>query len=258
MTTHLGRVTIAGAGPGSIDHLTIAVFRAIRAADVILYDALIGDSIIAEFPQDAEAVFVGKRCGNHAYTQAMITRTMVEYTLRGKNVLRLKGGDPSIFAHLTSELNALHSFGIEVTVLPGVSALLSAAAHLKVPLTAREDCRHIWITDGYAGTLQDSIRAMAAFSGTLVFYMGASRTMQIAQALLMAGINATKSAALVENAGMENAEAQRGTVADFAEGVLKRASDGPGIFLVGDTLAQPNTDILHEATLSKIPNYAAS
>ncbi len=234
-----GSVTIAGAGPGELDHLTVAVLKAIRAADVILYDALIQPSIIAEFPAAAEKIFVGKRCGNHAYTQTMIVSAMIENALMGKNVLRLKGGDPSVFAHLASELTALEKLEIPVKILPGVSAMLTAAAELKVPLTTRETNRHIWVTDGHSSELEKYGEQMAAFPGTLVFYMGAGRTVEITSLLMSWGMPENKAAALIENAGGENAVLARGTVSDFASENLCRTTEGPGIFLIGDAIALP-------------------
>lgn len=234
-----GRVTIAGAGPGEIDHLTIAVLRAIHAADVILYDALIGDSVIAEFPEGAETIFVGKRCGNHAYTQTMIIAQMIESAMAGKNVLRLKGGDPAIFAHLSSELSALRALGIEIKILPGVTAMLTAAAELGVPLTARGSDRNIWITDGHSADLAENAAQMARFSGTLVFYMGSGRSAEIAGLLLAHGLRADKSCVLVENAGSAESVTSRGTVAQMQQGLMGRKTTGPGILLIGDTVAAP-------------------
>jgi uroporphyrin-III C-methyltransferase len=231
-----GSVTIAGAGPGELDHLTIAVLKAIHQADVILYDALIRPSIIAEFPVNAEKIFVGKRCGNHAYTQTMIVNAMIEQALMGKKVLRLKGGDPSIFAHLTSELSALGALEIPVKILPGVSAMLTAAAELKAPLTARETNRHIWITDGHSADMEKFAGQMASFPGSLVFYMGAARTAEITSLLMSWGMPENKTCALIENAGTENAILQRGQVADFASQRLARLTQGPGIFLIGDAI----------------------
>lgn len=243
-----GRVTIAGAGPGQLEHLTLATLRAIHEADVILYDALIDDSIIAEFPTRAEQLFVGKRCGNHAYTQTMIIAAMISHAMQGKHVVRLKGGDPAIFAHLTSELEALRELQIEVRILPGVTAMLTAAACLKTPLTARRTNRHIWVTDGHSPDLATHAAAMAVFPGTLVFYMGAGRAAQIAQLLCAAGMRTDMPAALVENAGNSDAVTSVATVAAFRNGELARRTAGPGILMVGSAIAgESNTDDLGAA-----------
>ncbi|MBX3721218.1 MAG: uroporphyrinogen-III C-methyltransferase [Turneriella sp.] len=235
-----GSVTIAGAGPGELEHLTVGALKAIHTADVILYDALIQPSVLNEFPPGAEKIFVGKRCGNHAYTQTMIIAAMIERALQGKRVLRLKGGDPAVFAHLASELTALEALEIPVKILPGVSAMLTAAAELKVPLTTRQTNRHIWITDGHSAELEKHGEAMAVFPGTLIFYMGAGKTAEISEMLLTRGMPGDKPAALIENAGGSQAVKHAGTVADFAAQKLHRSTTGPGIFLIGDALRLRN------------------
>lgn len=232
-----GFVTIAGAGPGDIDHLTVGVLREIQSAQVILYDALLSQSIIAEFPHDATTIYVGKRCGNHTYTQTMIIAAMIEHAMAGRRVLRLKGGDPSVFAHLASEIAALEALDISYRILPGVSAMHAAAAELKRPLTLRQDSRHIWATDGHAADLERHMPAMAAFTGTLIFYMAAGRTAQIAELLIAHGMQADTPAALVENAGTATAVNHSGNLADFATGRLCRSTLGAGIFLTGVALA---------------------
>lgn len=250
----LGQVTIAGAGPGEIDHITVAVLRAIKEADVILYDALIRPSILAEFPKDSQLLFVGKRCGKHAYTQTMIIAAMIQHAIEGRNVLRLKGGDPSIFAHLASEIAALSALSIPYNILPGVSAMQSAAAELARPLTLRQNARHVWITDGHAPDFEEHAAQMASFPGTLVFYMGSGRTAAICGALIARGLDGKTTAALIENAGSSDARTQTGTIAEFAEGLLIRATSGPGIFLIGAALAQADT----AAAEPEAESYAAA
>ncbi len=232
-----GLVTIAGAGPGEIDHITVAALKAIRAADVILYDALIRTSVIAEFPQNAVTIFVGKRCGNHAYTQTMIVAEMIRHAMAGRHVVRLKGGDPSIFAHLASEIAALAALKIPYKILPGVSAMQAAAAELARPLTLRQNARHVWVTDGHAADLENNAAKMAAFPGTLVFYMGSTRTAEISRLLMQHGLAGETAAALVENAGSALAASHTGTVADFAAERLQRTTSGPGLFLIGVAIA---------------------
>lgn len=232
-----GRVTIVGAGPGQLEHLTLAALKAIQEAEVILYDALVEDSIIAEFPSNALAIFVGKRCGNHAYTQTMIISALITQAMQGKHVVRLKGGDPAIFAHLSSELAALRELQIPVRILPGVTAMLTAAAELRTPLTTRNTNRHIWVTDGHSADLPKHANAMAAFPGTLVFYMGADKAPAIAALLAGAGLNANTPAALVENAGHHDAVTTLSTIADFQLKRCGRQTAGPGIFLIGTALS---------------------
>ena len=237
-----GSVIIAGAGPGEIDHITVAALKAIRVADVILYDALLRPSIIAEFPHGAETIVVGKRCGTHAYTQTMIIAEIIKHAMAGRNVVRLKGGDPSIFAHLSSEIAALAALKIPYKILPGVSAMQAAAAELGRPLTLRQSARHVWVTDGHAADLEHNAPKMAQFPGTLVFYMGSARTAEICRLLLQHGLAGETAAALIENAGSTEATAQTGSVADFAAEKIHRATNGPGLFIIGIAVGnEPDT-----------------
>ncbi len=253
-----GQVVIVGAGPGEVEHLTLGALREIHAADTILYDALVGDSILAEFPAHATTVFVGKRSGKHAYTQTMIISLMIRHALEGRRVLRLKGGDPSIFAHLASELGALRALQIPVKVLPGVSALLAAAAQLETPLTARGASRQIWICDGHTFDFEKQAKAWAEFQGTRVFYMSAGRTAEISAALLSEKLDAQTPCALVENAGSAEALTHRGSLFEFASGELTRKTLGPGIFLVGDVLRLQANALDAELVSSKQKQYATA
>lgn len=136
-----GKVIIAGAGPGDPELLTIKAFRYLQKADVVLTDRLVSDVIIDEYVNPkAEVLYVGKQCRRGASTpQATINDLMVNYALQGKSVVRLKGGDVSIFSNVLDELQTLSEYGISYEIIPGITAALGAAAYSGIPLTARNN-----------------------------------------------------------------------------------------------------------------------
>jgi uroporphyrin-III C-methyltransferase len=133
-----GKVYIIGAGPGDPELLTLKAAKLLRSADVVLYDELVSGEILALIPSNARMINVGKRCGKRTTSQDEINRQLIEYALLGWNVVRLKGGDPLIFGRSGEELSYLRARGIEVELVPGVTAALGAAAALQVPLTHRD------------------------------------------------------------------------------------------------------------------------
>ena len=137
MTT-LGKVYLVGAGPGDPELLTLKAAKALRSADVVLHDELVSPEILRLIPPHAELVNVGKRAEKESTPQAEINRLLVQYALLGFQVVRLKGGDPFIFGRGGEELEALRKAGIEVEVVPGITAALGAAATVQIPLTHRE------------------------------------------------------------------------------------------------------------------------
>ncbi len=133
-----GKVFLVGAGPGDPELLTLKSFRALKNADVVLHDELIGQEILALIPKTAQVRSVGKRCGKKSVRQEEINGLLVQFALLGMQVVRLKGGDPLIFGRAGEELEALRQAGIEVEIVPGVTAALAAAATAQIPLTHRE------------------------------------------------------------------------------------------------------------------------
>ena len=230
-------VSIIGAGSGELEMMTIKGYRRLLEADVILYDALLRPSIIEAFPSQAETLFVGKRCGKHAFTQSMISEVMLDRSQKGKHVVRLKGGDPSLFAHLAEEIAALKAANIPYEIVPGVSAASAAAAHFGVPLTERGKVSNVWITDGHNKNLSQLVPQMAKFSGTLVFYMAAGRIREILQSLIHHGIDTDISALIVESALSRDARQFAFTLKTFLEeNIALPAFTGPTILLVGSAL----------------------
>jgi uroporphyrin-III C-methyltransferase len=136
--TPAGRATLVGAGPGNPDLLTLRAVRALASTDIVLYDALIDSSILDLARPGARRIDVGKRCGRHVMSQAAINQLLLRSVQDGKRVVRLKGGDPFVFGRGGEELECLRAAGVQVEVIPGVTAACAAAASLGVPLLTVE------------------------------------------------------------------------------------------------------------------------
>ncbi|HEY0650226.1 uroporphyrinogen-III C-methyltransferase, partial [Phenylobacterium sp.] len=140
-----GKVRLVGAGPGAADLLTIRALRAIEGAQALLYDALVADEVIALAPAACLKIQTGKRAGRPSLRQETINRLMLRLARRGLNVVRLKGGDPSIFGRVGEEATFLHAHGIATEVVPGVTAASAAAAQFGFPLTHRGEARRLLV-----------------------------------------------------------------------------------------------------------------
>ncbi len=233
-----GLVSLIGAGPGSPDLLTLRGLRALRKAEVILYDALLEEGFHALFPESARALPVGKRCGGLGTTQAEIHELLLEHAWAGRRVARLKGGDPLIFGRGGEEAAFLEAVGIPFELIPGVSALQGAASAAGIPITHRGVSREVRILEGHhlleAGT---DWAELARSKATLAIYMGTRSLKAIARRLLEHGAPASLPIALVECASWPG---QRTTLSNLrlaAEGHLCPLTDGPGIVLLGAAIA---------------------
>lgn len=171
-----GSVSLVGFGPGDPDLLTIKAAKAIDAADIIFYDDLIDDSYLAD--KKAEKIYVGKRAGYHHKEQAEINRLLLEAAREGKNVVRLKGGDPMIFAHGSEEIEYLESNLIQVNVIPGITTASALAASQKISLTHRDFSSSVALVSGHTP------QTVTPDAETLVYYMGAKQLQAIATQLI--------------------------------------------------------------------------
>jgi len=254
-----GFVSLIGAGPGCPDLITVRGLRALQAAGVILYDALLDPSFADLFPAHALAIPVGKRCGKVSVVQAEIHRLMVEYAQAGRRVARLKGGDPLVFARGGEEAQALDAAEIPYEVIPGVSALQAAAAGAGFPLTHREVSRRITILEGHH--LPESPAAwrdLVASHGTVAVYMGTRTIQALARTLLDHGAAPSLPVALVEQAQCPGQTSTFSTLAHAAAGALRPATAGPGMFFLGEALHhrfQPVSELPHEPAAS-VPGFA--
>jgi len=179
---HKGHLTLVGAGPGDIELISLKGINAIKKADVILFDALIHPGLL-EYNKKAEKIFVGKRRGNTSTPQIEINALIIHHVLQDKDVVRLKGGDPMVFARSVEELNVVKELGISSTVVPGISSFLGAAASLQIPLTQREKHESFWVITGHTSTSNFSkdLYLAAQSTATIVILMGIKFLKEIIQ-----------------------------------------------------------------------------
>ncbi|WP_417459905.1 siroheme synthase CysG [Kordiimonas sp.] len=232
-----GQVQLVGAGPGDPDLLTIKAHRALQQADVIVYDRLVSRDVLALARRDAELVFVGKREGDHGIGQDGINKLIVEEALKGRRVVRLKGGDPLLFARAGEELAALRAHDIHIEVVPGISAFQGIAATTQIPLTDREYSSSITLVTGHLkdGSYKDWAR-LAGDGQTLAVYMGVRGAGQISNGLIGEGVKASTPVAVVENGTRANERRFYGTLEGLAELVAKNDVKSPALLLIGDVV----------------------
>lgn len=232
-----GQVQLVGAGPGDPDLLTLKAHRALQQADVIVYDRLVSRDVIALARRDAELVFVGKQEGNHGVGQSGIIDIIVEGALNGKRVVRLKGGDPLLFARAGEELQALRQHGIHTEIIPGISAFQGIAASAQIPMTDREHSNSLTLVTGH---LKDgAFRDWARLSGegqTLAVYMGVKNAPKISSGLMAEGLKGSTPVAVIENGTRANERRFYGTVESLPALVADNTVKSPALLIIGDVV----------------------
>lgn len=233
-----GCVQLVGAGPGAADLLTIRALRAIESADVVLIDALVGDDIRALIPATARTIDVGKRAHRPSTPQDFINRLMARLAREGARVVRLKGGDPSVFGRAAEERAFLEARGLHVDVIPGITTASAAAAQFGFSLTERENARRVLFATGrtLTGEAQDW-RAAADPQTTLCLYMGCAELASIAAALIAAGRKPQTPALAAIAVERPGARLVTSTLASLASDVAAPAAGEPVFIAVGDACA---------------------
>ena len=248
-----GHVYLIGAGPGDAELLTLKAHRLIQQADVVMYDWLVNPDIIKMIPSHVERVFVGKKCGRHSMQQTDICQLMVEVALTGKNIVRLKGGDPAIFARAAEECDILAKHHIDFAIVPGITAASGASAYEGIPLTHRECAQsvrfitaHLKSVKSASGELKSAndepnwqalvAGASASHGETLVFYMGLKRIETIMQRLETHGLRASTPVAVIDQASTAQQQVCIGTLDNIAKRVTERSFQGPAITIVGEVV----------------------
>lgn len=231
--SHTGKVILVGSGPGDPDLLTVKALRLLQQADVVVHDRLVSDEIIALINPQAECFFVGKQAGYHCVPQSGINQLLVDLALQGKQVIRLKGGDPFIFGRGGEELEALLPFNIPFEVVPGITAASGCAAYAGIPLTHRDYTQGVQFITGH---LKDDANQLdwpllGKATHTLVFYMGLTQSSGIAHNLIEYGMSADMPVAIVEKGTSKQQRTLQGSLKDLGD--LAAQAESPSLIIIG-------------------------
>ena len=234
--TKFGKVFLVGAGPGDVELLTLKAARLLAAADVVLIDDLAGDEVLALCPQ-ARIIHVGKRGGCKSTPQAFIEKLLVREAQAGHTVVRLKGGDVSLFGRASEEIAALEAAGIDFEIVPGVTAGLAAAAALKSSLTHRDHAHGVaFITAHGAEGADIPWQALAQSALTLVVYMGVARAASLQTSLLAGGLSGATPVIAVENASRADARSVCSSVAAMVDDFALQSLKSPAVLVIGEAM----------------------
>lgn len=233
-----GRVYLVGAGPGDPDLLTLKAARLIAQADVVLYDRLVSDAIMAMIPDSTEKIHVGKARANHSVPQESINQMLVKHAKAGKSVLRLKGGDPFIFGRGGEELETLADAGVEFEVVPGITAASGCSAYAGIPLTHRDYAQSVRFVTGHLknNTADLPWKELIHKQQTLVIYMGLLGLANISQQLMAHGMAPTTPIALVSRGTLAGQTVVEGTLENIVAKIKAREISAPTLLIVGDVV----------------------
>ena len=254
MKTDKGKVWLVGAGPGDRALFTLKGLEVLSKADVVVYDSLVGSSILCMIPPQAEAINVGKRASHHTMPQEEINRLLLKKALEGKKVVRLKGGDPFLFGRGGEELELLRNNQIPYEVVPGITSPISVPAYNGIPVTHRDFTSSLHIITGHRKALSQKkgsdssdgpefeplsipFRALTETGGTLVFLMGVTALPAICEGLLSAGMDPAMPAAILQKGTTARQKKIVATISTLPEEVKRQGVDTPAIIVVGRVVA---------------------
>jgi uroporphyrinogen III methyltransferase/synthase len=242
MRARAGVVYLVGAGPGDPGLMTARSLELIASADAVFHDRLIPPGALDGAREDAELVYVGKQPGVPSVPQEEIGARLVAAAKEGKSVVRLKGGDPFVFGRGGEEGEALRAAGVEFEVVPGVTAGVAATAYAGIPVTHRDDASAVAFVTGHEDPEKDEPAldwdALAAFPGTLVFYMGVKRLAENAAALIAGGRSPEEPAAAIERGTWPGQRTVGATLGTIAEAVERESVKAPALIVVGRVAAR--------------------
>ncbi|MGB9098655.1 uroporphyrinogen-III C-methyltransferase [Erwinia sp.] len=233
-----GSVWLVGAGPGDVDLLTVKALRMIQQAEVVVYDRLVSQEILALIPPTALSIDVGKTPGFHGLKQAQINQLLVELASAGQTVIRLKGGDPFIFGRGGEEMTCVQEAGIACHIVPGITAATGCAAATGIPLTHRDMAQSVRFITGHGkdGKPQLDWYSLKDPRQTLVFYMGLTWCEALSERLIAFGREAETPVAIIERGTRADQRVSLTTLQQLAVTVAREKPQSPALLIVGDVV----------------------
>ncbi|PST83452.1 uroporphyrinogen-III C-methyltransferase [Pedobacter yulinensis] len=232
------RITLVGAGPGDPDLITLKGLKALQTADVVLYDALVGDAMLDHVPAGAVKIYVGKRSGEHAYAQETINKLMVDYALNYGHVVRLKGGDPFVFGRGFEELEFAAAHQIPAAVVPGISSSIAVAGLQQIPVTHRGMSESFWVVTGTtaAGALSADIYDAARSNATVVVLMGLKKLEEIAAVFTAEGKH-DLPVAIIQDGSTKNERIVTAPVSRICAAARSEQVKAPAVLIFGEVVS---------------------
>ena len=233
-----GTVWLIGAGPGAADLLTVRAARLIAEADLIVHDGLVGSEVLALARPDAERISVAKQRSRHSMPQDNINALLIAAARAGRDVVRLKGGDPFIFGRGGEEMLACRAAGVPVEIVPGISAAMACAADAGMPLTHRGVSSAVSFVAGQCRDLTDQDwTGLAGHGRTLVIYMGVATGAAIADKLMADGLDPAHPVAVIERGGRSDCRILRSVLADLGGTIDRHGVSSPALIVIGAVAA---------------------
>jgi uroporphyrin-III C-methyltransferase/precorrin-2 dehydrogenase/sirohydrochlorin ferrochelatase len=238
LTPLCGKVYLVGAGPGDPELLTLRAVRLLEKADVVVYDHLVSSAVLDFVPQTAERIYAGKRRNEHTMRQEQINALLVKLALAGKQVVRLKGGDPFIFGRGGEELQTLAAQGVAFEVVPGVTAASGVSSYAGIPLTHRDYAQSCIFVTGHLkdGTADLDWPSLVRPRQTVVIYMGLGGLPEICRQMMLHGASPNLPIAVVQDGSISTQKVVTGTLADMPERVALAKLKSPCLTLIGDVV----------------------
>lgn len=242
------KLTLVGAGPGDPDLITIKGIKALAAAEIVLYDALVNPALLEHVPEDAPRIFVGKRGGIDHCDQQEINDLIVRCALQYGNVVRLKGGDPFVFGRGAEEIEYAERFGIETHVIPGVSSAIAVPAAQKIPLTIRGVNESFWVITGTTKdhTLSEDLKLAAKSSATVIILMGMKNLQGIVETFAENG-KEDMPAAIIQNGSLPGEKIAAGAVSRLVDLAIENGMGSPAVIVVGEVVRHASNTLIREA-----------